>query len=51
MIEKLRYNDYELLLALTQSLMKGDALSVRYNILVKLRRMRDKIINYSSKYN
>jgi radical SAM superfamily enzyme YgiQ (UPF0313 family) len=43
-IEKLRYNDYELLLALTQSLMKGDDMSVQYEIMDKHRRIRDLIL-------
>ena len=42
-MEKLRYNDYELLLALTQSLMKGEALSVQNNILNEHKQLREVI--------
>ena len=47
-MEKLRYNDYELLLALTQSLMKGEGLSVQYDILDKHRHIRDLILRIPS---
>lgn len=50
-MEKLRYNDYELLLALTQSLMKGDKLSVQYNMLVEHRRLRELILRISSEFD
>lgn len=42
-MEKLRYNDYDLLLALTQSLMKGDSISVQYEILSNHNHIRDGI--------
>lgn len=41
-IEKLRYNDYDLLLELTESLMKGDSMSTQYEILGKHKQIRDK---------
>lgn len=47
-IEKLRHNDYDLLLSLTQSLMKGEALSVQYDKLDKHRRFRDAILGNPS---
>lgn len=47
-IEKLRHNDYDLLLSLTQSLMKGEALSVQYDILGKHGRFRDVILGNHS---
>lgn len=50
-IEKLRYNDYELLLALTQSLMKGEPTSVQFHILDEHKRLRDGILDYPYKYN
>lgn len=40
-MEKLRYNDYELLLALTQSLLKGEALSVQRGMLDEYKRIRN----------
>lgn len=43
-IEELRYNDYDLLLALTQSLMKGEALSVQYHILDEHKQSREVIL-------
>lgn len=46
-IEKLRYNDYELLLALTQSLMKGEPLYKQYNILNKHNHLRDEYLGNS----
>lgn len=50
-IEKLRYNDYELLLALTQSLMKEEELPAQYGILKKYRHCRDFILNVFSEFN
>lgn len=41
-IEKLRYNDYDLLLELTESLMKGDSMSTQYEIVGKHKQIRDK---------
>ena len=43
-MEKLRYNDYDLLLALTQSLMKGGSISVQYKILDDHKRKRDTLL-------
>ena len=43
-IEKLRYNDYDLLLELTQSLMKGDPVYIQNDILNKHKRFRDVIL-------
>ncbi len=40
-IETLRYNDYDLLLALTQSLIKGEPLSTQYNILDSHKQSRE----------
>ena len=40
-MEKLRYNDYDLLIELTQSLMKGDSNLVQYEILSKHNHIRD----------
>lgn len=42
-IEKLRYNDYDLLLELTQSLMKGEPPLMQYNILEKHKCLRNEI--------
>ena len=39
-IEKLRYNDYDLLIELTQSLMSGEPLSTQYRILDKHKQFR-----------
>lgn len=50
-MEKLRYNDYKLLLALTQSLMKGEALSVQHGLLDEYRRIRDLILRIPSVYD
>lgn len=50
-MEKLRYNDYDLLLALTQSQMNGEPTSVQYHILDEHKRLRDGILDYPYKYN
>lgn len=42
---KLRYNDYDLLLELTQSLMKGEDISMQYVILDMHKRVRDKLLS------
>ena len=47
-IEKLRYNDYNLLLALTKSLLKEEELLVQHKILNKYKRERDLILDTSS---
>jgi len=44
-IEKLRYNDYDLLLKLTESLMKGENISIQYEILDMHKRVRDKLLS------
>ena len=49
-IEKLRYNDYDLMLELTQSLMKGDPISIQYGILSKHKLFREELLN-CSKYD
>lgn len=43
-MEKLRYNDYDLLLALTQSLMAGGSISVQYKILDDHKQKRDTLL-------
>ena len=50
-MEKLRYNDYDLLLGLTRSLMKGKSLSVQREIVDKYRHFRDDVLNVSSGFN
>lgn len=50
-IEKLRYNDYDLLQALTQSLIKGGPIPVQYNIIDKHRQFRDVLLGPSSGCN
>lgn len=46
-IEELRHNDYDLLLYLTQSLMKGESILAQYNILDKHKQIRDVLLrNY-----
>lgn len=50
-MEKIRYNDYDLLLALTQSLMKGDPILVQYNIIDEHRQFRDVLLGLSSGCN
>lgn len=47
-MEKLRYNDYNLLLALTQSLMKGDFISTQYGILEKHKQYRNELLKKCS---
>ena len=44
-IEKLRYNDYDLLLELTESLMKGEQITAEYSILNKHKRLREELLN------
>ena len=46
-IEKLRYNDYDLLLELTQSLMKRENVTIQYGILSKHKLFREELLNYS----
>jgi len=43
-IEKLRYNDYDLMMELTQSLMKGEPISIQNRILEKYKQFRDEFI-------
>lgn len=43
-IEKLRYNDYDLMMKLTQSLMKGDSILTQYEILAKHKYYRDNLL-------
>lgn len=43
-IEKLRYNDYDLVLELTQSLMKGEPISMQQNILEKHEHIRARLM-------
>lgn len=47
-IEKLRYNDYELLLELTQSLMNGKDVLMLYRILDKHKLLRNCILNINA---
>lgn len=43
-IQKLRYNDYDILVALTQSLIKGESMSVQQEIMRKYQYLREEIL-------
>lgn len=49
-IEKLRYNDFDLLLALTESLKNQESLSIQYNILDKYKYFRDALMRSYKKH-